>query len=101
MKRLLTTFLLLLSITTVFAGGFDPYKVDPDFEKAIKPVLAAVDSAGPEGFASLVETFKGLSDQYPREWRSYYWQAFANIRKAELVQGEEKDAALTEAERLI
>jgi hypothetical protein len=101
MKRLLTVLLFTVSFATAFAGGFDPYKVNPDFEKAIKPVLASLDSSGPEGYATLVETFKGLADKYPREWRSYYWQAFANIRKAEMTEGEEKEASLAEAERLI
>lgn len=102
MKRLLIFLILLATAVSLTAGGFDPYKVDSDYEKEIKPYLAPLDSgSGAEAYAALLETFKLLSEKYPREWRGYYWEAFANVRKAEISTGEEKTNALAEAERLL
>ncbi len=101
MKSILSIFFALFVSANLLAGGFDPYKVDPKFEKELAPLLSTIDSVGAIAYAAVLPTFKQISAKYPREWRGYYWEAMANLRKAEIDSTGNKDVILDEAERLI
>ncbi len=101
MRSILSILFTFFAALSLMAGGFDPYKVDPKFEKELAPLLSAIDSVGSAAYVAVLPTFKSLSAKYPKEWRAYYWEALANIRKAELDSTNEKDQILDEAERLI
>lgn len=101
MKSILSLVFALIVSTNLVAGGFDPYKVDPKFEKELAPLLTTVDSVGAIAYAAILPNLKDVSSRYPREWRGYYWEALANIRKAEIDSTGNKDELLNEAERLI
>ncbi len=101
MKSILTVLFSFFATLSLFAGGFDPYKVDPKFEKELAPILSTIDSVGGVAYVAVLPTFKSLSGKYPKEWRGYYWEALANLRKAEIDSTGQKDQLLDEAERLI
>jgi len=101
MKSILIVLFSFFATFSLVAGGFDPYKVDPKFEKELAPILSTIDSVGGPAYAAVLPTFKSLSTKYPKEWRGYYWEALGNIRKAEIDSTGEKDHLLDEAERLI
>lgn len=101
MKSISSIVIALLLSTSLLAGGFDPYKVDPKFEKELAPLLSTIDSIGAVAYAAVLPTFKEISSRYPKEWRGYYWEAMANLRKAEIDSTGQKDAILNEADRLV
>ncbi|MES2627741.1 MAG: hypothetical protein V4616_02120 [Bacteroidota bacterium] len=101
MKIILSAILTVLVSTTLLAGEFDPYRVDPKFEKELAPLLSTVDSVGAIAYAAILPNVKQISAKYPREWRGYYWEAMANLRKAEIDSTGQKDVILDEVERLI
>ena len=81
MKQLTALVLTLMSVLA-FAG--DPIEKDPRLDEMVEPILAGLDSAASDSaMGASIDQLKELTELFPRDWRSYYWTAYAFWRKAE------------------
>lgn len=76
MKRILTLFCLFTVYTSAFAGN--------DLGDKVKEMLTRIDTcASSETIGSILTDYKSLIVEYGTDWRSYYWIAYGNLKKAE------------------
>jgi hypothetical protein len=93
-------FLLLITVAlftfSAFAG--DPVGRNYKFDKAFQRAIASNDSLkGDELLISMSGKFNEFINLYARDWRTYYWKAYAELKASEAVMDDAKKMHLDSA----
>ncbi|TXC85085.1 hypothetical protein [Luteibaculum oceani] len=76
MKRILTLFCLFTLVSSAYAGN--------DLGDKVKEMLTRIDTcASSETIGNILKDYKSMISEHGTDWRSYYWLAYGNLKKAE------------------
>lgn len=96
MKKFLLLITVALFTFSAFAG--DPVGRNYKFDKAFERALASNDSLkGDELLISMGGKFNKFIKLYARDWRTYYWKAYSELKASEAVMDDEKKMHLDSA----
>ncbi len=96
MKKFLLLITVALFTFSAFAG--DPVGRNYKFDKAFQRALASSDSLkGDELLISMSGKFNEFIKMYARDWRTYYWKAYSELKASEAVMDDAKKMHLDSA----
>lgn len=96
MKKFFLLLTVALFTLTAFAG--DPVGRNYKFDKAFQRALASNDTLkGDELLISMGPKFNEFIKLYARDWRTYYWKAYSELKASEAVMDDEKKMHLDSA----
>lgn len=100
MKKIFLFISVCLFVSSAFAG--DPVGRNYKFDKALERAIESNDSiTGDERISVLGDKLNGFIKDYPRDWRTYYWRAFSDLKASEALMGEEKSQRLDTATKYL
>lgn len=100
MKKILLFISVCLLVFTAFAG--DPVGRNYKFDKAFERAVESNDTiTGDERVLALGDKLNTYIKDYPRDWRTYYWRAFSDLKASEALMGDEKSQRLDTATKYL